>query len=205
MTRGGEIQIYSYRRCPFAIRVRMTLHEKNLSFNTYEEDLKNHSVQLLEHHPEAKVPVLVHGDKALYESAVITEYLEDQFPEPRLMPKDSAERADVRLWTYWCNQIFKPHLDAFKYGESRSPKEKVEAAPAQLSKDLAKLESRLKVKAWLVGDAFSLADIHVFPFYRQLSRVNPAHPDIEKNSATNQWLEKIMARSAFEKTMKKIE
>ena len=122
----------------------MTLHEKGISFHTQEENLKDMSQNLRKLHPEAKVPVLIHGETALYESAVITEYIDDIFPDPPLMPTDPKQRAQVRLWTYWCNHIFKPHLDAFKYGESRSSKKDVAASVARLSEDLKKLEKQLQ-------------------------------------------------------------
>ncbi|NBT58115.1 glutathione S-transferase family protein, partial [bacterium] len=116
----NKIIIYSYRRCPFAMRVRMALHEKKLAFEVVEEDLKNFSEKLRSLHPEAKVPVLTHGTRVLYESAIITEYVDDlPSSQPRLMPMDPGERAEVRLWTYWCNHPFKLDLDKFKYGVSR--------------------------------------------------------------------------------------
>ncbi|MCB0307808.1 MAG: glutathione S-transferase family protein [Bdellovibrionales bacterium] len=198
-----ELKLYSYRRCPFAIRVRMTLHEKGIPFVTIEEDLKNLSPELRKLHPEAKVPLLVHGDCVVYESAIITEYLEDWFPSPALMPFTAHDRAKVRLWTHWCNQHFKPHIDHFKYGTSRSTPDLVEQAPKHLNADLTKLESRLEHHTWLVGEHFGLADIHVFPFYRQLSITTPPLTTIDDFPKTKAWFEQICLRNAFEKTMHK--
>ena len=199
----NDITVYSYRRCPFAIRVRMTLHEKGVSFVTREENLKNMSEQLKTMHPEAKVPVLVFGDQVLYESAIITEFIEDQFPQNPLMPKGSIERAEIRLWTYWCNQQFKPDVDRFKYGTSRFPESECEGAKERVLGHLKKLEDRLTRSVWLVGEAFSLADIHVFPFFRQLSRMNPAPEFLDQFPVTQKWLETIVARPTFEATMAK--
>lgn len=197
------LTLHSYRRCPFAMRVRMVLHEKNLSFTTVEEDLKNFSTTLRKLHPEAKVPLLVHGGAAIYESAVITEYLEDAFPVPSLMPSAAKERAEVRLWTHWCNQTFKPHIDHYKYGEARTTTDAVLAAPENLKSDLHKLETRLQTHQWLVGDTFGLADIHVFPFYRQLSKATPPLGAVEAYPRTAEWYRRIASRDAFEKTMHK--
>lgn len=184
------------------MRVRLALHEKQLSFVTKEEDLKNFSQELLRLHPEKKVPLLIHGDAIVYESAVITEYLEDAFPSTLpLMPTLAHERAQVRLWTHWCNHTFKPHIDHYKYGEVRSTKNDVDHAPGRLLQDLAKLESALKTSEWLVGQTMTLADIHVFPFYRQLVKTNPALPGLGSHYQANRWYEKIGSRPAFEKTM----
>jgi glutathione S-transferase len=185
------------------MRVRMALHEKELTFETCEEDLKNFSPRLRQIHPEGKVPALVHGENILYESSIITEYLEDAFPETtRLMPSEAGGRAQVRLWTYWCNQLFKPQVDRVKYGESRFPKAECEAAPAKLIRHLEKLETQLGSSPWLVGDTFSLADIHLFPFARQLAGVTPALPFRSNYPALQRWVDTVAARPSFEKTMR---
>ena len=199
------ITVYSYRRCPFAIRVRMTLHEKNIPFDIQEEDLKNFSTELRAIHPEAKVPALRHGELTLYESAVITEYLDETFPQPPLMPEDPSQRANVRLWTYWCNHSFKSDIDRFKYGTSRFDADEIEPATKRLYDHLNKLETCLRAQPFLLGDNISLADIHVFPFYRQLSRTTPSHPRVSECDHTNRWLDTIVSRPSFEKTMAKAE
>jgi glutathione S-transferase len=198
-----SIKLYSYRRCPFAMRVRFTLHEKNIPFEVQEEDLSNFSDELKALHPEAKVPLLVHGSLVLYESAIITEYIDEAFPESvKLMPSDAAGKAEVRLWTYWCNQIFKRDLDRFKYGTSRFPENECVGSEAKVISHLEKIERRLKDHPWLVGDQFSLADIHVFPFFRQLSRVQPTPAFLSRYPATLKWIETISTRPSFVATMK---
>ncbi|MCB0272202.1 MAG: glutathione S-transferase family protein [Bdellovibrionales bacterium] len=183
------------------MRVRMTLHEKNIPFETVEEDLKNFSIELRKHHPEAKVPVLIHGENILYESAIITEYLEDTFPTPKLMPDDPYIKAQMRLWTYWCNQHFKHHVDHYKYGTSRSAKEDVENAPKMLTEDLQKLEKALSKHPFLLGNTLTLADIHVFPFFRQLTKTTPLFEPLHHFEACQKWLESILERPSFKKTM----
>ena len=198
-----NITVYSFRRCPFAIRVRMVLHEKGIPFHTVEESLKKFSAELLQLHPEGRVPVLVHNDVVIYESAIITEYLDDCFPEAPLMPKSAADKMRVREWTYWCNHIFKPEIDRFKYDAEKQAAEENEACKNKVREHLKKLESQLEITPWLVGNSLSLADIHVFPFYRQLVKMPSPHPDISHCPATNAWLEKIISRPSFIKTMEK--
>lgn len=199
----ADITLYSFHRCPFAIRVRMVLHEKGLPFEIKEEDLKNFSPELRSLHPEAKVPVLVHKGEVIYESAVITEYLNEAFPVPSLMPESPSGRAQVRLWTYWCNSLFKPDLDRFKYGTSRFKPEDCEGVSERIQKHLEKLEGRLSKFPYLVGDSLTLADIHVFPFLRQLARMEPTPTILSTIPQSLKWLELITSRPAFEKTMKK--
>lgn len=203
MSGAQEIILYSYRRCPFAMRVRLTLHEKQIPFRTIEEDLSNFSPTLKSLHPEAKVPVLVQGLTVVYESAVITEYLEDKYPEPPLLPKDASLRAEVRLWTYWCNHSFKLDLDRFKYRTSRFTESECVGVEERVENHLKKVESRLVNHTWLVADNLSLADVHVFPFIRQLSRVKEAQHFFTKLPGTSTWVERISSRPAFLKTMEK--
>lgn len=199
-----RITLHSYRRCPFAIRVRMTLHEKNIPFETIEEDLKNFSPELKEKHPEAKVPVLIDGNLVLYESSIITEYLDEAYPGPQLVPTDAKQKATMRIWTYWCNQIFKPNLDKVKYGPVKLKAAELKKADEDLRSNLEKLEKQLSQRPWILGSNFSLADIHLFPFYRQITRMSPAFPGLENYPALRKWLEKITSRPSFKKTMVKL-
>lgn len=196
--------LHSYRRCPFAMRVRIVLHEKEIPFQVKEEDLKNKSPELLRLHPEGRVPLLLHGTHVIYESSVITEYLEDAFPKPSLLPKDPALRAEARLWTYWCNTTFKPDVDHFKYGTSRFPEKECIGINEKIVEHLQKLETQLKISEWLVGPTFSLADIHVFPFARQLAHSKPAPEYLSQYSALQKWMTTIEARTSFAKTMEKL-
>lgn len=201
----ADFVLHSFRRCPFAIRVRMTLVEKGIPFEVKEESLKNFSPELKKMHPEAKVPLLLHGDRVVYESSIITEYIEDFYPEKSpLLPKDAGLRSEVRLWTYWCNHFFKPTVDHVKYGVSRFSEDEVLGCDDRMQTHLAKLENRLKENSWLVGDKLSLADIHVFPFVRQFSRMHEVPSYYEAYPAVHGWLEKIINRPSFEKVMAKV-
>jgi len=199
------LKLYSYRRCPFAMRVRMVLFEKNIPFQTIEENLKEKSVALQKLHPQARVPVLVDGDFVIYESAIITQYLQDAYPKgPDLLPKDPKLRAQVRLWTHWCHHEFKPHVDHYKYGHHRSSDEDVQAAPARLVADLKKLQSALFTHNYLLGPTMTLADIHVFPFLRQLCKATPYFEPLNQFAKPLQWLENMVSRPSFKLTMQKV-
>ena len=186
------------------MRVRLALHEKEIPFETIEEDLAHLSDALRALHPEAKVPVLVHGQNVVYESSIILEYIEDAFPEkPRFMPIEASHKAQVRLWGYWCNQHFKPAIDRFKYGTHRFPEMECEGIGSKVEGHLAQVENTLSHSEWLVGEKYSLADLLVFPFARQLVRVQPTPLFLPKYPKLMNWVERISKRSAFEKTLEK--
>jgi glutathione S-transferase len=206
--------LHSYRRCPFAIRVRMVLEEKALPHRIVEESLSDFSPELLAQlahagaGAEPRVPLLLHDGVALHESAIITEYLDELQPEPALAPADPLGRARMRLWTRWCDERFKPDLDAFKYewGEL--------AAPARgelltrMRAHLARIEAALALGPWLLGERLTLADVHVFPFYRQLTRARPEYDALLGAASgagprAGEWLARIEARPSFARVMRK--
>ncbi len=183
--------LHSYRRCPFAIRVRMTLEEKGLAYSVVEESLRAPSAALLAVNPSGKVPVLLVDGVAMPESAVITAYLEQKFPLPALgSPGD---------WTEWCDSVFKPDLDLYKYKFADCDQD---ALVARLRGHLGKLENALAME-YLGGSALSMADIHVFPFYRQLSKCEGFAGRFTFPRA-DAWLERITARPSFQRAMRKI-
>ncbi len=200
-----EIVLHSYRRCPFAIRVRMVLEEKGIPYEVIEENLSQPSETLQKLHPEIKVPLLIHNGVALHESCVITEYLEETFPEPALMPKIPLERAKVRLWTHFSNEIFKPDLDLYKYEFSNLPEPDQDSLKNRLNLHFRKMEAVLAKHKFLLGNEFTLADIHFFPFYRQIEK---AHKDFTSHFSTpylKNWLQTITERPSFVKVMMKRE
>jgi glutathione S-transferase len=199
----SELILYSYRRCPFAIRVRMVLEEKQLAYRVHEENLRSKSAELLAMHPQGKVPLLVHGNLVLYESSIITEYLEEAFPSPALVPTNPKGRAEMRLWTYWCNMLFKPDLDAFKYQWKAYNKEEKEALTERLTLHLKHLTLPLLNAPFILGQEFTLADIHLFPFYRQLKKANLEFSTLFQCEKLDDWLDRLTARPSFQRVMQK--
>jgi len=181
----------------------MTLEEKGLQYKTIEEDLRAPSAELLRLHPQGKVPLLLHDGVAIHESSVITEYLEDLFPDPTLMPQSPLGRAQMRLWTFWVNELFKPDLDSFKYKwEKLSEAEKANLLE-RLRAHLQKLELTLAENEFLLGTQFTLADIHVFPFYRQFEKAHANFANLFQPKFARAWLERITARDSFARVMRK--
>ncbi len=96
-----NIILYSSAPSPCVRRVRITLIEKGLDFDTVEISLPNmeqHTQAYLALNPNGYVPTMSHGEQVIFESAVINQYLEDQFPQTPLMPKDPAGQAQVAMW-----------------------------------------------------------------------------------------------------------
>ena len=93
------LKLYDYPDCPFCQKVRVVLAEKDLEYEKVFVDLRKQeqkTPEFLRMNPYGKVPVLVDEDEVIYDSTIINEYLEDEYPLPRLMPEDSQARAQVR-------------------------------------------------------------------------------------------------------------
>ena len=83
--------------CPYCVRTRLVLAAKGIEHESVQVDLSNKPAWLREMNPRNRVPVLEHDGHVIYESEALGEYLDEVFPEPRMMPADAVGRADVRM------------------------------------------------------------------------------------------------------------
>ncbi len=163
-----------------------------------EEDLKNKSKELLAVSPYGKVPVVVVEDRSIYESAVIGEYLDEVYPQVRLMPEDPYERAQVRIWTdYVASRLSPPQA---RIRKSEKPEDAKDSWP-ELYKALEYIERHLKSTEgpWFVGGGFSMADINFLPFIDRL----PAMEDglMDKYPAIKSWHDAFRERKSYQDTL----
>jgi glutathione S-transferase len=106
------------------------------------------------------VPVLVTGDdEVVADSPLILEWLETGYPEPPLLPRDAARRAQVRIFTDWFNRVWKRAPNAI------ADKGPTEALAAEMSASVSLFESLLDGRDYLFGE-FGLADVTAFPFLK---------------------------------------
>ena len=104
LTDTNRLELYHFDRSSAARKVRIALAEKSLQWQSHiletAVDRREHlNPDYLALNPRGVVPTLIHNGKAVRESQVILEYLEDAFPEPTLRPEDPLRRARMRLWT----------------------------------------------------------------------------------------------------------
>jgi glutathione S-transferase len=107
--------LYDAANSPCARRVRMVLIEKRLPFEIRWLNLglmDQKQPWYLKLNPNGLVPTLLHGERTLYESNVINEYLDATFPEPPLVPADAYARAQMRMWMAFELDWAKPFRDA---------------------------------------------------------------------------------------------
>ena len=164
-----------------------------------EEDLKHKSPELLQISPYGKVPVVLHDGRAIFESAICNEYLEEVYPQHALMPTDAFERAQVRIWTDYSAAYFSP--PAYRIMRSEQP-QVVEESWAELHQQFAHMERHLAAakNGWFVGGRFTLADINILPFvHRCATRLEVDLP--ARYPALGAWYAQVKARPSFQATL----
>jgi glutathione S-transferase len=164
------IQLFSAKACPYAHRTRLVLAEKRVPFALHEIDLQNKPANFLAVSAYGKVPAIEHDGVHLYESAVINEYLEEVFPEPRLLPVGAAQRALARIWIDYANTRFVQAYGALL----RAPDADAErAARAALNDTLGFLEREGLAKLskggpYFFGESISLVDLTFYAWFERL-------------------------------------
>jgi glutathione S-transferase len=121
------LTLYDAARCPYCARVRITLAEKGIEYETVEIDLRDRPAWLYEKNPLGKVPVIEEDTFLLPESAVIMEYLEERYPEPALLPADPAARGLARLDVFRFDQQLGDDYYAYRRGDKNRLEERLAA------------------------------------------------------------------------------
>ena len=210
--------LYSFRRCPYAIRARMTLRVAGIEYEHREVLLKDKPAELVRVSPKATVPVLILNNseqtQVLEESIDIMRWaLAQQDPELWLAP-DSKTQQDIENWLATFEENFKPNLDAYKYGNDKSEEaaDSKTTARKRCETVLAELDTRLTSNrnagrnagtVYLFGKQLGFADVAVFPFIRQYAAVEPERFRALQLSALNSWLDRWLEDPRFLEVMQK--
>jgi glutathione S-transferase len=158
---SAKLKLISHRLCPYVQRAVIALTEKGVPFERIDVDLANKPDWFLAISPLGKTPVLQVGDKVIFESAVILEYLEETQPKP-LHPADPLTRAEHRAWIEFGSAVLGDIA-----GFYAAPDEAAFTAKAlQLEARFARLETRIAASPWFDGDEFSLVDAVFGPVFR---------------------------------------
>jgi stringent starvation protein A len=180
------ITLYDAVRCPYCARVRIMLAEKGTEYETVEIDLDDRPAWIYEKNPLGRVPVLEEDTFVLAESAVINEYLEERYPEPRLWPVDPGERALARVLVFRFDELSRPYY-ALRRGE--------EDARERLDRALSSLDGVLEAQPFLSGHEYGLADIAYVPWIlRARDRLGV---ELAPFPAVADWVERLAARPAI--------
>ncbi len=198
----SQLTIYSVAACPYAQRTRILLEMKGLRAEVVELDLsKPRPTWFLDINPAGKVPAVVHGGKALNESSVINEYLDEIFPNAPAFPRDPYQRAQSRILIDFCNNRFTTNLYRVLMEQDPVRRQRVEAAARKDWEWLEEFLHRVNPDGeFAIGD-FGMADLSYAPFFQRY-RLNcyfwgfepPATPRVAR------WQESLDAHPAVRAT-----
>ena len=155
------LTLVSHHLCPYVQRAVISLTEKAVPFERVYVNLANKPDWFLAISPLGKTPVLRVGDRAIFESAVILEYLEETQPKP-LHPADPLTRAEHRAWTEFGSSVLNDIWGFYTAPDAAS----FEAKATMLSAKFNQLERRLGDGPFFDGDRFSLVDAVFGPVFR---------------------------------------
>ena len=155
------LTLISHKLCPYVQRAVIALNEKSVPFERIDIDLAAKPDWFLKISPLGKTPVLVVGDRAIFESAVILEYLEETQAAP-LHPVDALLRAEHRGWIEFGSAVLNDIAGFYAAGDEATFKAKAEA----LADKFARLEARAVAAPWFDGEQFSLVDAVFGPVFR---------------------------------------
>lgn len=195
--------LYSFRRCPYAMRARLGLTSAGITVELREIVLRNKPDHMIELSPKATVPVLrVKTGKVIDESLDIALWaLKQNDPDGLLSPKGSSLEEMLELIKE-NDGPFKHHLDRTKYAV-RYPEEKREDHITGASKFLKKLNDRLEEQPFLFGDQRTLADIAIAPFVRQFANIDRTWFNRQPWPHLIRWLNEFLEGKLFLSIMEK--
>ena len=193
--------LYSYRRCPYAMRARMALKLAEIDVEIREISLREKPAHMLQVSPKGTVPVLVLPDgKVIDESlAIMLWVLKAHALEANI---HAGARASVIELIAENDNAFKRALDAYKYPERYPSKTQLQHR-ADGEVFLQKLERLLQENLYLFSPTMSLADIAIFPFIRQFAAVDAAWIDSAPYPKLQLWLKSFVESALFASIMQK--
>ena len=195
--------LYSFRRCPYAMRARMALRYSSVAVDIVEVSLKAKPPEMLALSPKGTVPVLSIDGAVIDESLAIMRWaLEQNDPADWSLKDDPAGQAQSCALIEENDQVFKVHLNHYKYAE-RYPEQPMAFYRAEGEKFLSKLDEMLERNDYLLAGHPCLADVALMPFVRQF-----AHVDREWFAQTpyvrlQAWLQRFIESELFTSIMHK--
>lgn len=192
--------LYSFRRCPYAMRARMALRYSGVPVSIIEVSLKAKPAQMLAASPKGTVPVLVCADgRVIEQSLEIMHWALSQNDPDIWLP---ADRPLIEALIEENDTRFKVLLDRYKYAV-RYPEYPMEHYRAQGAVVLQRLECLLEHTPYLTGTTLTLADVALAPFIRQFAHVDRAWFAQAPYPKLQAWLERFLASGLFTAVMAK--
>ncbi|EKD69767.1 MAG: Stringent starvation protein A [uncultured bacterium] len=191
---SGASDIYSHR-------VRIVLAEKGVSYEVINIEARGKPEDLLELNPYGSIPTLVDRELVLYEANIITEYLDERFPHPPLMPVYPVARAKARLIIYRFDREWGPlvrKLETSSLAESRP-------AAKELAGYISQLVPLFNSSPYFLGDEFSLVDCCLAPVLWRLPVWDIHGFTPAETKILNKYADRVFQRDSFQASLTETE
>lgn len=191
--------LYSYRRCPYAMRARMALLVAGIAFDAHEIVLRDKPAEMLARSPKGTVPVLVRPDGEVLEQSLDIMRWAFSVHDPADWWARAQSAANLALLSS-CDGPFKHHLDRTKYPERFESADPALHRAQAVEVLLQPLEVRLQAASQLGG----ATDLAIFPFVRQFAAIDPGWFEQQPLPALKAWLAGWLSHPLFTAAMAKL-
>lgn len=189
----SSMVLFSSPSCPESHRVRFVLAEKDVLFNLATvANLRNPPEDLISVNPRGEVPTLADRNLVLYEPRIISEYLDERFPHPPLMPVEPMPRARLRLVLHHVEEQWYPRLKRITGSRQRTS----DRARKELRESILAHAEMFSLHRFLMSDEFSLVDCAVAPILWRLPSVGIEFPP-KTGRAISYYKEQVFSRPGF--------
>ncbi len=208
MTSPARVTLHGYQHSIYSWAVRLVLSEKGVDWDWSEVDPFSEPERAARRHPFARVPVLVHGSFALYETVAILHYVDEAFDGPSLQPQGAPARARMRqvqaiadAYAYWpmVRMVYAHRVFPARHG-GEGDKTVAREGLARARPVLDALEGLTGEGPHFGGAAPSLADLHLAPILAAFAEAPEGGALLAGRRRLRTWLETMQARPAFAAT-----
>jgi glutathione S-transferase len=192
-------RLYTFRRCPYAIRARLAIKISNVEVEMCEVSLRDKPQAMLDCSPKGTVPVLQLANGAVLDESLDIMRWALAIHDPQSWLNESALSQDLIAQN---DSSFKQNLDRYKYAD-RYPEHSVEYHREQAEIFLRLLNERLGKHKYLMGERPDFTDMAILPFVRQCAHVDKEWFYASRYTHLIRWLDGLLLSDLFISVMKK--
>lgn len=197
--RRTVMTLFSSQESADSHRTRLVISEKSVTCDIINVEGDNLPEDLIDLNPYQTIPTLVDRDLVLYDARVITEYLDERFPHPPLMPVDPVQRAQFRLALYRVERDWYGLVDDLESGDRST----ITRARKMLKESITVSNDVFAYKPYFLSDEFSLVDCAILPILWRLGHWGIELPSQAR--AVRQYAERLFARPSFRQSLSPVE
>ena len=196
--------LYTFKRCPYAMRARMAIFTAGVKVEQIEVSLKNKPQSLLDYSPKGTVPVVVtaNGDVIDQSRDIMHWALHRADPDNWLLQNDQLKQQEMIQLVDTCDIKFKPLLDRYKYFD-RYPEFPQDEYRQQAEFFLQQLNDRLAEHKYLMDEQMRFSDVAIFPFIRQFANTDKVWFTQSPYRNLQRWLDACISTKLFTTIMEK--